>query len=72
MPLVETYLTMGLDADRRDASGPITPLYPKSETECIFIERVKTKYTLKRKVTVGLCMSTKMELRWYSVSGVKT
>lgn len=33
MPLVEAYLTititvtMGLDADRRDASGPITPLY---------------------------------------------
>lgn len=27
MLLVETDLTMGLDAERRDASGPIMPLY---------------------------------------------
>ena len=35
MPLVETDLAMGLDGERRDASGPITPLC--HETGCSYI-----------------------------------
>lgn len=43
MPLVETDLTMGLDGEGRDASGPITPLGHETGCSYIFIERAKMK-----------------------------